>query len=456
MDERKIMVGQRVRRLRQSQGSTQAEMASKLGISTSYLNLIERNQRPATVQFLLRLGQAFDIDLVQFAGNDEARIVAQLREVFADPIFKQSNISPQDIEDICSASPIGGEAIYLLYKLYRKLSDRHALGIKTIEENKELKGSSDFGLSGDSNPRELVLDYLQLHNNYFSDLEEASGELSHLFFSKGVDLLGILAEILESRHGVRSRVLPLDVMGETLCRYDRHGRRVLISEALGTDGRAFQMARQLVGMEWPDLLSDIVDKADLRDLPTKRYLKNSLTDYLARALLMPYSNFKEAANNLRHDFVLLSRRFMVPIDQICFRLTTLQQPGDKGVPIFLLQVDSAGNVLQRFSATKFYPPRFGGLCPRWNLYGFGAGAFSVWPSRIDTPNGLQFASFSIRTPNDVCGSSSRVNPTLVTIIGCESDHAQYFYDADDLQFVNKKIISEDGQSCGCLMCQLNS
>ena len=456
MDDRKVMVGQRVRRLRQSQGNTQAQMASELGISTSYLNLIERNQRPATVQFLLRLGQVFDIDLVEFAGNDEARIAAQLREVFADSIFKQSNISAQDIEDIAAASPIGGEAVYLLYKAYRNLSERVVVGIPQTEMENGPLSSSEFIPDNNSSPREAVLDYLQSEQNYFPELESATSELIPLLNSKGVDLISSLAGILESRHSVRSRVLPVDVMGETLSRYDRHGRRVLISEALGLEGRVFQMALQLVSMECLDIITDIIDKAKLRDIPTKRFLKDQLTDYLARSLLMPYMTFKEAVDDLRYNFVLLSRRFNVPIEHVCFRAASLQKPGASGVPIFLMQVDAAGTLLYRCSSNKFYPPRFGGLCPRWNLYGIGAGAYSVWPSKICTPNGIQFASFSIRTPSPSVSKMQGSEPTLVTIVGCESGQAQNFVDADSLRFGSSDQSINEITFCECMMCQLNS
>ena len=72
MAERKVMVGPRVRRMRLERGLTQKKMAEELGISTSYLNLIERNQRPVTVQLLLKLGQSYDIDLQRFAVDNTA------------------------------------------------------------------------------------------------------------------------------------------------------------------------------------------------------------------------------------------------------------------------------------------------------------------------------------------------------------------------------------------------
>ena len=61
--QEKILVGHKLRRLRQSMELSQTAMSEILDISPSYLNLLEHNQRPLTVSLLLRLGNSFDIDL---------------------------------------------------------------------------------------------------------------------------------------------------------------------------------------------------------------------------------------------------------------------------------------------------------------------------------------------------------------------------------------------------------
>ena len=47
---KKLFVGPRFRRIRQQLGLSQTQIAEGLGISPSYINLIERNQRPVTAQ----------------------------------------------------------------------------------------------------------------------------------------------------------------------------------------------------------------------------------------------------------------------------------------------------------------------------------------------------------------------------------------------------------------------
>ncbi|GAC1627458.1 MAG: hypothetical protein NVS4B4_10650 [Bradyrhizobium sp.] len=60
---KKLFVGPRFRRIRQQLGLSQTQIAEGLGISPSYINLIERNQRPVTAQILLRLAETYDLDL---------------------------------------------------------------------------------------------------------------------------------------------------------------------------------------------------------------------------------------------------------------------------------------------------------------------------------------------------------------------------------------------------------
>ena len=62
MAEQKLFAGHAVRRIRRATGLTQAAMAEVLQVSPSYLNLIERNQRPLTASIMLRLADRYDFD----------------------------------------------------------------------------------------------------------------------------------------------------------------------------------------------------------------------------------------------------------------------------------------------------------------------------------------------------------------------------------------------------------
>src|SRR5690349_11490042 len=121
--ERKVFAGPRVRHLRLSLGLSQSAMARDLGISASYLNLVERNQRPLTTQLVLKLAAIYDLDLRELHGDREAERVAELTEIFSDPVFGKMP-SATVVGDLVNGYPDIVSAFSSLYSAYRKALSR--------------------------------------------------------------------------------------------------------------------------------------------------------------------------------------------------------------------------------------------------------------------------------------------------------------------------------------------
>jgi transcriptional regulator with XRE-family HTH domain len=100
-------LGSKVRSLRRRQGLTQAKLAENLGISTSYLNLIENNRRPLSAPVLIKLAQLFQVGLQTFSSDEEDELLAELMEVFGDPIFDPYELSGNDVRELASHNPSG-------------------------------------------------------------------------------------------------------------------------------------------------------------------------------------------------------------------------------------------------------------------------------------------------------------------------------------------------------------
>ena len=83
-------------------------MADEIGISASYLNHLERNQRPVTAGILLRLAEAFDIDMKAFAseGGDTAG-ADQLAEIFSDAMLADLGIGRAELIELADNAPGG-------------------------------------------------------------------------------------------------------------------------------------------------------------------------------------------------------------------------------------------------------------------------------------------------------------------------------------------------------------
>ncbi len=439
--DKKAMLGPKVRRLRREHGLTQAQMAGQLGISASYLNLIEHNQRPVTVPLLLKLGHSFGVDLQSFAEDEESRLVGGLREVFADPLFDGSDIKNQDLKELAAVAPTLGQAVVTLYRSYREQrEDLQNLGERLADRDKlSLVHNAGF-------PLEEVRDFFHTHHNHFPDIEAAAEALWAEANPERGDLYRGLVDWLLNQQGVRVKIMPADVMGYAVRRFDRHGRRILISEMLAPSGRNFQLAAQIALLRHRDRINRIVDAANLSGDEARRLARIGLTNYFAGAVLMPYDRFLEAAKQERYDIDVLRRRFDASFEQVCHRLTTLQRPGARGVPFFLIRVDSAGNVSKRFSGAGFPFARFGGGCPRWIVYE----AFRT-PGKIHTqlaqmPDGTTYFSLA-RTAVKAGGGYRSPPQQFAMALGCEVAHAGQIVYADGIDLEHTEAATPIGVNC---------
>ena len=116
---KKAFMGLRLKRLREEQRLTQAALAQRLGISLSYLNQLENNQRPLTVQVLLALNTAFGLDLQVFSEDDEARLISDLREALSDAAFGET-IAAVELRELAMNMPAVGRALVPIHRKYRQ------------------------------------------------------------------------------------------------------------------------------------------------------------------------------------------------------------------------------------------------------------------------------------------------------------------------------------------------
>ena len=439
--ERKVLLGHKIRRFREDLGLRQSEMAEQLDISPSYLNLIERNQRPVTVQLLFRLGQAFDIDLKEFAEDDNARLYAGLKEVFGDPLFGDRPVRDADIRAVAEAGPGAAEAVLALYKSYRELrEDSQILAEQVASRDRQ------HGAAGQSFPVEEVREYLQSQSNHFPELEASAEELWSEAELEPTDVFRGLARHLREAHGTELRILPVDVMPETTRRYDLHRRRVLLSELLSPAARSFQLAVQAALNTRPDLLDRHVERAELSNPEAGRLCRLALANYLAGCVIMPYGRFLDAARKLRYDIEILQRRFGASFEQVCHRLTTLGRQGARGIPFFFIRVDSAGNVSKRLSGGGFHFARFGGTCPRWIVHDAFRMPGQIRIQLAAMPDDSRF--FTIARTVDAFESRSWEQPPQYAIgLGCDIRDAGGLVYADRLDLANEGAATPSGVAC---------
>lgn len=434
-------LGARIRQLRKQEGLTQAVLAERLGISASYLNLIENNHRALTAALLIRVSELFDVDVRSFVAEGDDKAVADLQEVFGDPLFEGHACAPGDLEDVAGRHPELARAILHLYRSYRDVRARQRGLTDLMLDQRDTGGIDQVRLSS-----EQVSDLIQRERNYFPALEEAAERLSRDARLRDEELFSGLAAFLERRHKVRVRIENVSVMHGALRRFDAERRELLLSEVLRRGSRNFQLAHQVALLELPDLLDRLASGRELTTPESRALARVALANYCASAVLMPYDDMLRAARDVRYDLDLLGHRFRASFEQVCHRLTTLRRRGDEGVPFYMVRVDIAGNLSKRFSATTVRFPRFSGLCPLWNVH-----AAFLQPGFIRTqiarfPDGSTFFSIA-RTVRKHRGGYRAQNIVDAIGLGCDIEHAGQLVYADGVDLKNRDAAVPVGTSC---------
>jgi hypothetical protein len=347
MADSKILAGHAIRRLRRQVGLTQAAMAEILQISPSYLNLVERNQRPVSATLLIRLAEHFDFDPRSLAAGEPGGGAAAIRRRLADPLFADLEIDRGEVEEWLAAAPGGAEA-------FARLFDRGGVGM---------------AVDAAADPIALARREIERWRNHFADLDSAAETLADELRLGTGDLYGAIAERLRVKHSLAIRILPVDVMPDMLQRLDLHARQLQLSEMLDPASRTFAVATQLAQIEARSEIDALVRGAGFADRAAERLFRRHLASYFAAALVMPYARFLRACEITGYDIELLQRRFSAGFEQVAHRLTTLQRVGARGLPFFMVRIDRAGQASKRFSgASGAALAEAEGRCPLWRLH----------------------------------------------------------------------------------------
>ncbi|WP_374833862.1 short-chain fatty acyl-CoA regulator family protein [Paenochrobactrum pullorum] len=441
---KKPFVGARLRRLREEKSLTQQALANALGISLSYLNQIENNQRPITVPVLLRMNSAFGVDVQFFSEEDETRLVGELRQVLSNPIIGET-ISNSDIKDIVSNLPAMGRAVIQLYKQMRQAVEQsEGLAIRLGDPRQVTENTYR------SMPYEAVRDYFYSKSNHIAELDEQAERLAESLDVKNGRLVDALTARLQAMHGVRVDYIDTGAQKNTVRHFDLQNKVLTLSRALSLGQSAFQIATQLCFLEQENLLQKLCGQAEFSDAETIALLRIGLANYFAGAVILPYGRFLNAAEELRYDIDLLGQKFGVGFETICHRLSTLQRPGAHGVPFFFVRVDRAGNISKRQSATDFHFSRVGGSCPLWTVYEAFLSPDRICTQIAEMPDGRAYLWIA-RTVTHHHGGYGAPEKTFAIGLGCDLAHASHLVYSKGLAINDPEARTMIG--AGCKLCE---
>ncbi|MBI1391274.1 MAG: ImmA/IrrE family metallo-endopeptidase [Alphaproteobacteria bacterium] len=415
---RKLFLGPQIRRRRRELGLTQAEMAAGLDLSPSYVNLLERNQRPVSAEVLVRLANTYDLDIADMASGEDNDLFSSLADAFADPIFQKAGVTREDAHELAAGNPVLAEAVAGLFRAWRQAQN-------------ELIDARVAGRLETVDPVEEARAFIQANRNYFPDLDAAGEAVADEIGHEGLSPFDALARRFNHRHGITVRVLPDDVMVGAYRRLNRHSGELLLSERLDLASRNFHLALQLCLIEMSATLDRAANDGRFSGDAGRRLARAALANYAAAATLMPYGRFHAAAKELRYDIEAIARRLGVSFEQTAHRLATLRRPGQEGVPFFFIRIDPAGNVSKRYSGDVFPFARYGGSCPIWNVHDAFRNPRRLLTQIIQLPEGSTYFSIA-RTVRAEAGGYAKQPAERVVALGCRIEDATDLIYADGI------------------------
>jgi hypothetical protein len=500
----RLFLGAKIRQLRKGKGLAQAYLAKELGISASYLNLIEHNRRPMTPAIAGHLSELYGLDIEMLSGRREARLRDHLLEVLGDEVFGDLRLRHVALEELVAEEPQFCRAVIALYQAYRKARGELRVVSELLSDSPELANSShrlltiltslrsfaeilrdNADLSEDKRlefagilveesenltsqirqlfsflsegrlgpsvaaelPREEVSEALQARNNYFDEIEE----WAEAFWSDYLQdwdpgealAFNPLLKVAREKFAMQVVVREPDVAdeaghtpdyGDGEVKADHQEQGILtIPSILPRHSRIFLLLQEFAEQKWRERIDALVDDAEISIESARLHYRTALKSYFAGAVLMPYERFYDSADRLRHDLEALQVAFGAGFEQVCHRLTTLQRPFAEGVPFHFLRSDIAGNIDKRFSASGIALPRYGGVCPLWNLHSAFVQQGQILMQLVELPDGGRFVMLAktVAKPKAHHWAPDRL---MSVSIGCDASFARRLVYADGLDY----------------------
>lgn len=392
------MIGLRIRERRRAAGLRQAELAREMGISASYLNLIEREKRRAGPELVAKAARALGVPAAELDGALERRLADRLAEIAAEPDMADLALDPEDARDLLGRHPDWGRALARAWsarreaaRLVEALSDRlthdpvlsdhlhrmltHVAALRSTSEI--LEGVEDI----DAPQRRRFHEILLSESTRASDVAEG---LARFFDEAHRETPSTPVEDVEDAFleaGARFEALeppaseipaamhPEAIYAALRAALPGGGASVAPPEApplLRRRALAIAVARRRYGAA---IEAEIEARPRLREGAARRRMLAALEEYAADALIMPRAPFEAAGTALAWDLDALAASFGVDFDAAARRLTSLARPGGAAPRAAYARINAAGVTLQRRLAAEITLPRHGAACPLWALYG---------------------------------------------------------------------------------------
>ena len=170
MSQLDLKIGPKIKAFRRQLGLQANKLSEELGISPSYLNLIESGKRKIDGDLLLKVCDKLKIQLSDLTSKTDINLENTISEILDDKLFEDLDILGPEVKDLVGTNPKIGRALVRLGDILKKKD--HEL----INKIEKLSGKIVDNRKN-SFPGEVISDFLQENKNYFPKLESFANKV---------------------------------------------------------------------------------------------------------------------------------------------------------------------------------------------------------------------------------------------------------------------------------------
>ena len=439
MSQLDLKIGPKIKAFRRQLGLQANKLAEELEISPSYLNLIEGGKRKIDGDLLLKVCEKLNIQLSDLTTKSDINLENTISEILDDKLFEDLDILGPEVKDLVGTNPKIGRALVRLGDILKKKD--HEL----INKIEKLSGKIVDNRKN-SFPGEVISDFLQENKNYFPKLEEFANKVFEKIQVNNRTRYIALCEYLKKEYSITVKdIIPED--GKPFSKiFNKKKKELLLSDYNTLETKKLHAASQIAQEGASKEIDQYLSNFNFPSEESKRLTQVALLNYCGAAILMPYKLFHSECKKLKYDLELLQNTFATSFEQVAHRVTCLQDPILPGIPFHMLRTDIAGNISKRFSLSGIEIPRYGGACPRWNVYSAFTRPGVIQAAVSKMTNGEKYVCIA-RTVEKGVGRYGLSKSILSIGLGCEAKYAKQFVYTENLDISDKKTEIPIGVSC---------
>ena len=434
-----LKIGPKIRAFRRQLGIQANRLAEQTGISASYLNLIESGKRNIDSKLVIKICNELKINVSDLTNKSDINLENNISELLSDELFDGLDILGPEVKDLVASNPKIAKALIKLGDNFKQKDIEIVNKVENISGKIIDKRKAAF-------PGEIVSDFLQENRNYFPELEKFASEVfSEIKINNRATYLS-LCNYLKRKHNIKVKdVLPKDNKPFSKL-FVQKDRELLLSDYVALETKKLYAGAQVAQEGAIDIIENYLSKFNFPSEESKKLTKVALLNYCGAAILMPYKMFHNECIKQKYDLELLQNTFACTFEQIAHRVTCLRDPKLPGIPFHFLRVDVAGNISKRFSLSGIEIPRYGGACPRWNVYSAFSRPGVIQAAVSKMTNGEKYVCIA-RTVEKGVGRYGQKKSMLSIGLGCEAKYAKDFIYTEFMDLSDKKSEIPIGVSC---------